>query len=100
AQAQIRLGAEALPEVSIGVQPLERGNILHNVLEEIWGALGSQAALLALDQQTLVERGQARAQRPTFRALEPTVPYRVRLAELEAANVTRQVLQLLAIEKQ
>ena len=53
AQAQIRLGAEALPTVSIGVEPIDRGIILHRVLEEIWGSLGSQAALLALDEETL-----------------------------------------------
>ena len=53
AQAQIRLGAEDMPTVSIGVEPIDRGIILHRVLEEVWGSLGSQAALIALDEQIL-----------------------------------------------
>lgn len=100
AQAQIRLGAQALPTVSIGVEPIDRGIILHRVLAEIWGSLGSQAALLALDEQTLAERVRASAERHTLQALQPTVRYRERLAALEAANVSKQVLQLLAVEKQ
>jgi len=100
AQAQIRLGAEALPQVSIGVEPIDRGIILHRVLEEVWGKLGSQAALIALDEQTLAERVRVSAERHTLQALQPTVRYRERLAALEATNVAKQVLQLLMIEKQ
>lgn len=100
AQAQIRLGAQALPTVSIGVEPIDRGIILHRVLAEIWGSLGSQAALLALDEQTLAARVRASAERHTLQALQPTVRYRERLAALEAANVAKQVLLLLAVEKQ
>lgn len=100
AQAQIRLGAEALPRVSIGVEAIDRGIILHRVLEEVWGSLGSQAALVSLDEQTLAERVRLSAERHTLQALQPTVRYRERLAALEAANVARQVLQLLLLEKQ
>jgi ATP-dependent helicase/nuclease subunit B len=100
AQAQIRLGAQALPQVSIGVEPIDRGIILHRVLEEVWGSLGSQAALVALDEQTLAERVRVSAERHTLQALQPTVRYRERLAALEAANVAKQVLQLLMLEKQ
>jgi probable DNA repair protein len=99
AQAQIRLGAEDLPTVSIGVEPIDRGIILHRVLEEIWGWLRSQPALLAVDEQTLVARVRDSAQRHTMQALQPTVRYRERLAALEASNVAKQVLQLLALEK-
>jgi ATP-dependent helicase/nuclease subunit B len=70
------------------------------VLAEIWGSLGSQAALLALDEETLAQRVRASAERHTLRALQPTVRYRERLAALEATNVAKQVLLLLAVEKQ
>lgn len=100
AQAQIRLGAEALPQVSIGVEPIDRGIILHRVLEDVWGSLGSQAALVALDEQILAERVRVSAERHTLQALQPTVRYRERLAALEAANIAKQVLQLLMLEKQ
>ncbi|MBL8266764.1 PD-(D/E)XK nuclease family protein, partial [Steroidobacter sp.] len=100
AQAQIRLGAEQLPTVSIGVEPIDRGIILHRVLEEIWGWLRSHSALVAVDEETLASRVSDSAQRHTLKALQPTVRYRERLAALEAANVAKQVLQLLAVEKQ
>jgi probable DNA repair protein len=99
AQAQIRLGAEDMPTVSIGVEPIDRGIILHRVLEEIWGSLRSHAALLAIDEETLAQRVWASAERHTMKALQPTVRYRQRLAALEANNVAKQVLQLLAVEK-
>jgi ATP-dependent helicase/DNAse subunit B len=94
------LGAEALPQVSIGVEPIDRGIILHRVLEEVWASLGSQAALVSLDEQTLAERVRVSAERHTLKALQPTVRYRERLAALEAANIAKQVLQLLMLEKQ
>lgn len=100
AQAQIRLGAEDMPTVSIGVEPIDRGIILHRVLEEIWGSLRSHAGLLAVDEETLAERVRASAERHTMKALQPTVRYRQRLAALEASNVAKQVLQLLAVEKE
>ena len=100
AQAQLRLGAQAMPTVSIGVEPIDRGIILHRVLAEIWGSLGSQAALLTIDQETLSSRVAACAERHTLHALQPTVRYRERLAALESANIAKQVLLLLALEKQ
>lgn len=99
AQAQIRLGAEDMPTVSIGVEPIDRGIILHRVLEEIWGSLRSHAGLLAVDEETLAQRVRASAERHTMKALQPTVRYRQRLAALEANNVAKQVMQLLAVEK-
>jgi len=100
AQAQIRLGAEDMPTVSLGVEPIDRGIILHRVLEEIWSSLRSHAGLLAVEEETLAQRVWASAERHTMQALQPTVRYRQRLAALEASNVARQVLQLLAVEKQ
>lgn len=100
AQAQIRLGASDLPTVSIGVEPIDRGIILHRVLEEVWGWLRNHATLLSIDEETLAERVRDSAERHTLQALQPTVRYRQRLAALEASNVAKQVLQLLAVEKQ
>lgn len=100
AQAQIRLGADELPTVSIGVEPIDRGIILHRVLEEIWGWLRDHATLLSVDEETLARRVRDSAERHTLQALQPTVRYRERLAALEARSVAKQVLQLLAIEKQ
>jgi ATP-dependent helicase/nuclease subunit B len=100
AQSQLRLRAEALPRVSIGVEPVDRGIVLHRVLAELWGSLRSQEALLALDEQTLLERVHVIVERQALHALRPTVRYRARLATLEIESVVRQVMRLLARDKQ
>jgi probable DNA repair protein len=100
AQAQLRLKAEQMSRVSLGVDPPDRGSILHKVLEEIWGQLGTQDALLHLPDPMLEARVRDAAQRFTATALRPDTRVRERLAALEVSSCVRQVLQLLAIEKQ
>ncbi|HVF16554.1 MAG TPA: hypothetical protein VNA21_06565, partial [Steroidobacteraceae bacterium] len=48
AHAQLRLKAQPLSRVSLGVEPADRGGILHSVLQDIWGSLATQEALLAM----------------------------------------------------
>ncbi len=100
AQAQLRLHALALPQVSLGVQPMDRGTILHRVLADVWQSLVTQQALVALDETALHERVRASAERHVAQALRPAVRYRTRLAMLESDNITALVLRLLALEKQ
>lgn len=100
AQAQLRLRAEDMPRVSMGVEPVDRGIVLHRVLAELWGTLRSQEALLALDEQTLLERVRAISERQALHALRPTARYRARLAAIEIENVVRQIMRLLAQDKQ
>lgn len=49
-QAQTRLGAEAPPRISEGIDPRLRGELLHGLLDGIWQELGDQAGLLARDE--------------------------------------------------
>jgi ATP-dependent helicase/DNAse subunit B len=46
--AKYRLGAKPWDEAKPGLHPLDRGNLLHSVLEPIWKELGSQHQLRAL----------------------------------------------------
>ena len=48
--AQWRLGASALPEPKTGLDPAERGTLVHWVLDSIWNKLGSSAALAAMNE--------------------------------------------------
>ncbi len=100
AQAQLRLKAQPLRRVGVGVDPAERGGILHQVLQDIWGALGTQAELLALSDEELARRVRESAELRTIAALQPDTRVHERLAALEIENTVRQVLLLLAIEKQ
>ncbi len=53
--AAYRLKARTAPERTDGLDLMERGQILHRVLEALWKKLGSQAALLALSSTHLEE---------------------------------------------
>jgi probable DNA repair protein len=99
AQAQLRLKAKPLERVGIGVQPPDRGGILHEVLHELWGALGTQSALLELSEAALEARVRELAQRHALAMLRPQSRVAERLTALEAESATRQVLALLAIER-
>jgi ATP-dependent helicase/nuclease subunit B len=99
ANAQLRLKAQPVSRVSLGVEPADRGGILHSVLQDIWGSLGTQDALLALTDEELGQRVLASAQRHASAALTPDSRVRERLAALEVASTVRQVVTLLAIEK-
>ena len=100
AQAELRLKAEPLERVGIGVDPADRGAILHEVLQDMWGALGSQHALLQLGEHELELRVRESAQRHTMSTLQPDTRVRERLAVLEVEGIVRRIMQLLAIEKQ
>jgi probable DNA repair protein len=100
AQAELRLRAQPLPRVSLGVEPLDRGAILHRVLEDIWGALRTHARLIDTDERDLERQVRESAQRQAIHALRPDTRHRVRLAALEVESVVRQVMRLLALEKQ
>lgn len=99
AQAEIRLRAEQLPRVSLGVEPVDRGALLHRVLAEAWSIFRSQEQLLATADAEVERKVRDSAQRHAAQALPGDVRYRHRLAALEIESCVRQVMRLLAVEK-
>jgi ATP-dependent helicase/nuclease subunit B len=99
AQAEIRLRAEPLPRVSLGVEPVDRGALLHRVLAEVWSVFRTQEQLLATPEAALERQVRDSAQRNAAQVLPGDVRYRHRLAALEIESCVRQVLRLLALEK-
>lgn len=99
AQAELRLHAQALPVIPIGVAPLERGKIVHEVLADLWRSLGSQQELLAKDDQLLEQQVRTSATSHALRTLEPLAIHRARLAALEVDSIVAQVMRLLQLEK-
>jgi len=99
AQAEIRLRAEPMPRVSLGVEPVDRGALLHRVLAELWAKFRTQEHLLAIEDGELERQVRDSAQRHAAQALPGDIRYRHRLAALEIESALRQVLRLLALEK-
>ena len=51
--ARHRLGAKSSPAASTGLSAIDRGNIIHAVLEQVWMQLKTSSQLRALEDQTL-----------------------------------------------
>ncbi len=53
--AQLRLNAQGFGLQSLGLTAMERGTLVHRILEKLWQKLGDQATLLAYSEQQLEE---------------------------------------------
>jgi ATP-dependent helicase/nuclease subunit B len=100
AQAEIRLRAEPLPRVSLGIEPIDRGALLHRVLADVWGTIRTQQQLLMLEDSAVERLVRESAQRQAAQGLQAEVRYRNRLAALEIESAVRQVMRLLMQERQ
>jgi ATP-dependent helicase/nuclease subunit B len=99
AQAELRLYAKEIPQISVGVEPRARGKILHSVLEEVWRRLQDHATLVAADRAQLSLEVRAIAERVTASVVKVATGHRAHLARLEIDSVTRQVAELLELER-
>ena len=94
-----RLGAVPLDEPALGPDALERGSLMHAVLQAVWNELKDHGGLTARDgaaRRELVSRCASTAVQGRAEVL-PEV-YTPRVAELERERITRRVLAWLAIE--
>lgn len=99
--ARYRLGAEAMPTPGPGLDPAERGGLLHDVLWRVWGEIKSHAALSAMDsvsQEAVLNRhvGAALAR---VQAAQPDV-LTPRFVELERYRLVQLLAQWLQVERQ
>lgn len=99
AQAELRLHADAVPAVPVGLDSRQRGKILHRVLEQLWRRMQEHATLASAEAASLEAQVRTLAEHATAHALRVTTGHRARLAKLEVDHVTRQVMQLLALER-
>ena len=99
--AELRLSATALDEPDLGPDALARGSLLHKVMELLWGELGDQAALLALDEAALRACVQRHVQAAVeAEALKHRSLWPLRLQTLEVARLTELALEWLEVERQ
>ncbi len=101
AQAQWRLAAMPSFPLADGITPALRGRLLHSLLQELWGELQDQAALLALTpeaESALLQRCWERALASQRDAGVRWLP--ARLLQRERARTLRIVERLLHLERQ
>lgn len=98
--AELRLGAQALEEAEIGLDARARGSLMHQVLEQVWGELGSYDGLVARDAAAL-EALVWQAVTDAIGALELRHPQTLtqRFRSEEGARLHKLVLEWLALER-
>ena len=94
-----RLGAQLLATPSPGLSPLERGSLLHEVLENLWNQLLDQATLKGLETSERVRRVEDSVAKAInkFAARNPDV-FTPNFKRLEQERLTRLIVAWLEIE--
>ncbi len=98
--AELRLGARALEEPEPGLNALDRGRLLHRVLERVWGRLKSHGHLLAVTEQGLTDLIRGHVEPEVRRILGGRFRRNPRLAEIEQARVVRIIRDWMGLERQ
>lgn len=98
--AYYRLGAQAWPEVQLGISALERGNILHLALEAFWLEVKDQDHLLSLSNEKL----EALVDRHIAESLDQILLYRrdlgPRYRALESERLKSIFMAYIELDKQ
>jgi ATP-dependent helicase/nuclease subunit B len=99
--ANHRLGADPVAEPESGLDARNRGNLIHDILDQVWKELREQATLLAASDAEL-DGIVSTAVDQSLRRLEPRRPLTLtpRFTELERERLILLVRQWLELEKQ
>ncbi|MBK7364491.1 MAG: PD-(D/E)XK nuclease family protein [Nitrosomonas sp.] len=98
--AELRLHAYPQGKVQMGLNAMVRGNLVHQVMEKIWGRLHSHQQLMTLSETQLANlvRTQVTLAIDGIQAKYPyTLTKRFRMIEIE--RISAQIDQWLALEK-
>lgn len=94
--AEGRLGARATRQAEIGLNAMQRGSLLHLVMESVWQQLGDQQRLLAMsaaDLNKLIADCTGRVMQANSRFYPQTL--KGRFLELETTRLAKQVARWL-----
>ena len=98
--AELRLGARALEEPEPGLNALDRGRLLHRVLERVWGRLKSHGHLLAVTEEGLADLVRGHVEPEVRRILGGRLGRNARLAKIEQARLVRIIGEWMGLERQ
>ena len=97
--AEMRLGARALEEPESGLNALERGLLVHRVLERVWGRLKSHGRLLEVTEEELMEIVRSHVEPEVRGILGGRVLRNPRFAEIEQARLISVIGDWLRLER-
>jgi ATP-dependent helicase/nuclease subunit B len=97
--AKFRLGVDTLKEPTLGITAIERGNLLHTVLEHFWQQITSRQQLVALDSDTQHDLLTNIIARASDKILQKRPGLRHAL-NIEKQRLSRVLQQWLAVERE
>ncbi|MCS5587046.1 MAG: PD-(D/E)XK nuclease family protein [Porticoccaceae bacterium] len=96
-----RLWAKPLEQPLMGLSPLDRGSIVHEILYRLWGLWGSSEAMMRLSEQQLSEQVEEHIEAVlSEQAGRHPCLLGERFNQLEQQRLTKLILQWLEIEKE
>jgi probable DNA repair protein len=99
AQAELRLGAALAPVAGLGVDPADRGTLVHRVLASFWSEIRDQERLLTLDAATTEQKLRELAHLHAAQMLPSQNERQGRLITLEVNSTVARITALLDIER-
>jgi len=97
--ARHRLHSGDLPEVNIGLNAMERGNLVHDAMEILWRRLKTQTHLLQLDETALLTLIESALDTALLKVRQKHFIGQ-RFIELEITRLKQHILAWLELEKQ
>lgn len=97
--ARHRLGARLPPEPTLGLSPLDRGNILHTALEYLWRELGDHRTLMETSDPAPLVEEIIKKTLQEFKNKRKNL-FGPRFFRIESQRLKRLLLNWLALEKQ
>ena len=99
--AECRLGAEELDEPQLGLSKIDRGTLIHAILEKIWQTLnGEQRQLCELDNTALKQLITTKARESLTELQLPPTEENKNLLQLEESCLKKLLQNWLELEKQ
>lgn len=99
--AELRLGARAVEDADIGLSFLEKGNLVHRILENLWGELKTQERLIAMEPSNLKKRVLDITNEAVAKiAWRYPQTFTDRFRTIESERLCSRIMEWLEIEKQ
>lgn len=97
--ARYRLHTEEILTPTPGLDAMQRGNLLHSIMDILWRQLRNQQELLALSDEQLINLIQAAAAE-ALKDIRHKKIAGARFVSMESERLSQQVLQWMQLEKQ
>ncbi|HVV69727.1 MAG TPA: PD-(D/E)XK nuclease family protein [Gammaproteobacteria bacterium] len=99
--AKIRLGATQLPEITSGLSAMERGTLLHEILESLWETLDNKDTLQSYNDAQLTTLVHSLVTQTLLqKAKKRPLSLKSRFIKVETQRLTQLITEWLQLEKQ